>query len=87
MDIGCELDEAVKHIDNLNKKVNCLQKTEIDWDNYIKKEGIKEDLEKNRKAGYIQKQRFLDKVSETEYQQKKTAEKDKIQQQRNKEAL
>ena len=64
-----------------------MQKTEIDWDNYIKKEGIKEDLEKNRKGGYIHKQRFLDKVSETEYQHKKTAEKDKIQQQRNKEAL
>mmetsp|Transcript_3455 Transcript_3455/g.4251 ORF Transcript_3455/g.4251 Transcript_3455/m.4251 type:complete len:96 (+) Transcript_3455:440-727(+) len=85
--LGSDLDSIVNHIDNMNKKVNCLQKTELDWNEYISKNGIKEDLEKNRKGGFIAKKRFLDKVSETEYQHKKTAEKEKIQQQRNKEAI
>ena len=71
-------------IDNLDKKVNVIQKTEMDWENYTKKEGIKDDLERNRKDGFLVKQRFLDKVSDQEYQQKKVAEKEKIQQLREK---
>ena len=62
-----------------------MQKTEIDWEDYTKKKGIKEDLEKNRKDGYIAKKRFLDKVGDTEYQHKKDAERGKIQQMKNKE--
>ncbi|CAI2378150.1 unnamed protein product [Moneuplotes crassus] len=79
-------DQLVSNIDNLDKKVNCLQKTEMDWEKYTKEKGIKEDLEKNRKDGHLAKQRFLDKVSDTEYSQKKTAIKNREEQIRNRDA-
>ena len=58
----------------------------MDWQTYTKEKGIEGALEKNRKDGHLAKQRFLDKVSDTEYSHKKTAQREKAQQLRNKEA-
>ena len=58
----------------------------MDWEKYTKDKGIKGELEKNRKDGHLAKKRFLDKVSDVEYQHKKAALRDKEQQIRNKEA-
>jgi len=40
-------------IDNKDKNVNVFQKTKIDWKSYTKEQKMEEDLEKNRKDGYL----------------------------------
>ena len=58
-----------------DKNINCMQKTRMDWDKHVDKEGDADDLAKNRKDGYLQKRNFLDKVGESEYAAKREAEK------------
>ena len=69
------LDSLVKQIADKDKNVNCMQKTRLDWDQHVQKEGIEGELEQNRKDGYLQKKAFVEKVQEIEYGQKREAEK------------
>jgi hypothetical protein len=41
----------------------------------VKEEKIEEELDKNRKDGFLAKKRFLDQVSEKEYEAKQAVEK------------
>jgi len=61
-------------IGDKDKNVNCMQKTRIDWDKHTKEENLEAQLEQNRKDGFLVKQKFLDKVSEREYEHKKQVE-------------
>lgn len=71
----CEaLDELVGLINDQGKNVNCIEKSKIDWSNHVKEEKIEEQLEQNRKDGYLAKKKFLDEVSEREYEHKKQIE-------------
>lgn len=47
---------------NKTKKINTLEKSRLDWLGFVDKEGIKEDLTKFNKAGYLDKQDFLSRV-------------------------
>jgi len=38
-----------------DKNINCMQKTRMDWDKYTKKEKLEDELELNRKDGYLVK--------------------------------
>lgn len=38
-----------------DKNVNCMQKTRMDWDKYTKDEKLEDELELNRKDGYLVK--------------------------------
>lgn len=40
----------------------------MDWSKYTKEEKLEEQLEKNRKDGFLAKKRFLDEVIEREYE-------------------
>ena len=40
-------------------KINTLQKSKLDWNQYTEDHGLSDEFEKNRKDGYIQKQEFL----------------------------
>lgn len=53
-----------------------MQKTRMDWDKYTKEEKIEDDLERNRKDGYLQKKMFLEAVGDKEYLAKKEGEKE-----------
>ena len=76
----CEaLDELVGLISQENKNVNCIEKSKIDWDKHTKEEKIEEQLEQNRKDGYLAKKRFLDQVADKEYEHKKAVEKHQLQ--------
>lgn len=44
-----------------------MQKTRLDWDKYTKEEKIQDELEHNRKDGYLQKKQFLEAVGDREY--------------------
>ena len=69
------LDDLVGLITAENKNVNCIEKSKIDWGKYTKEEKIEEQLEQNRKDGYLAKKKFLEQVSDKEYEHKKTIEK------------
>lgn len=44
------------------KKVNTLEKSRLDWLGFVDKEGIRDDLTKYNKGGYLHKQDFLSRV-------------------------
>lgn len=44
------------------KKINTLEKSRLDWLGFVDKEGIREDLTKHNKGGYLHKQDFLSRV-------------------------
>ena len=62
-------------IGDKDKNVTSIEKSKLDWDKYTKDEKLEAELEKNRKDGYLAKKRFIDEVSELEYQKKKQGEK------------
>ena len=48
----------------------------MDWERHTKEQKLETELEKNRKDGFLAKKRFIDNVSELEYQQKKQGQKE-----------
>ena len=70
-----ELDSLVNMIDNKDKNINALQKTKIDWDKHTKEQKLEDELEKNRKDGYLAKQQFLNQAQAVEYAHQKKIEK------------
>ena len=70
------LDDIMSVIGEKDKNVSCIDKSKIDWDTYTKDQKLEGELEKNRKDGFLAKKRFIDNVSELEYQQKKKGQKD-----------
>ena len=58
-------------IDEKEKNVSSIEKSKLDWDKYTKEQKMQAELSQNRKDGYLAKKRFIENVSELEYQQKK----------------
>ena len=58
------------------KNVTSIEKSKLDWDKYTKEQKMETELENNRKDGFLAKKRFIDNVSELEYQQKKLGQKE-----------
>lgn len=52
-----------------------LDKSKIDWDSYVKEEGIKEELETHNKGkdGYVEKQMFLERADYRRFEIEKAA--------------
>ena len=69
-----ELDELVQQIEDQDKNVNCIAKSRIDWDNYTKGSAMEKELMQNRKDGFIAKKKFIEKVNDTEYANKRNVE-------------
>lgn len=51
--------------------MNVVEKSKIDWTKYTKEQKLEAEFEKNRKDGYLAKRKFLDQVTETEYEYKR----------------
>lgn len=45
-------------------KMNTLDKSRLDWQGYVEREGIKEDLKYKNKDGYTEKVAFLQRVDD-----------------------
>ena len=58
------------------KNVTSIEKSKLDWDKYTKEQKMETELENNRKDGFLAKKRFIDNVSDLEYQQKKLGQKE-----------
>lgn len=51
------LEEMVKG--NKPAKLNVLEKSRLDWAQFVDKEGIQDDLKQYNKDGYVERQEFL----------------------------
>ena len=49
---------------NKTKKINTLEKSRLDWLGFVDKEDIRDDLTKHNKAGYLDRQGFLNSVDQ-----------------------
>ncbi len=49
------LDSLVSQIDSQGKNINAYEKTKMDWDRYTKEQKMENELEKNRKDGFLGK--------------------------------
>jgi len=60
---------------NKKPKMGCLDKSKLDWDTYVAKEGIREELETFNKGkdGYVEKQMFLERADHRRFEQEKAA--------------
>lgn len=56
-------------------KMGCLDKTQIDWNDYVKEEGIREELSTFNKGkdGYVEKQLFLERADLRRFEAEKAA--------------
>ncbi len=55
--------------------MNCIEKSKHDWKKYTKEEKLEQELEKNRKDGFLGKRKFLESVGEKEHEHKRQIEK------------
>lgn len=50
------------------QKINVLDKSHHDWNTYVDKTGMGDDLERNKKDGYLDKVSFLERADERQAQ-------------------
>ena len=50
---GDELDSLCMMIDGKEKNINAFTKTKLDWEKHTKEQKMEDELEKNRKDGYL----------------------------------
>ncbi|KAI9022892.1 bucentaur or craniofacial development-domain-containing protein [Phycomyces nitens] len=55
-------------------KTNTLEKSRLDWQGYVDREGIREDLKYQNKDGYMEKVAFLQRVDDRRFTQLKTGQ-------------
>lgn len=56
-------------------KLNTLEKSKMDWNTYVSKEGIRDELTHHNKDGYMEKKEFLDRAREKHESDLKAARK------------
>ncbi|PVU89563.1 hypothetical protein BB559_005064 [Furculomyces boomerangus] len=59
----------------LGKKLNTVEKSKLQWDNYVEKEDIKDELTRHNKDGYVEKMEFLQRVDEKQHEYTKSLKK------------
>ncbi|KAI9262067.1 bucentaur or craniofacial development-domain-containing protein [Sporodiniella umbellata] len=57
-------------------KMNTLEKSKLDWQKFVEKEGIKDELKYKNKDGYMEKVDFLQRVDERRLEQLKSGQKE-----------
>lgn len=69
------LASIMNEISGKKKKMGCLDKSKMDWDSYVNKEGIKEELTTHNrgKDGFVEKQEFLERADLRRFELEKTA--------------
>lgn len=55
--------------------MNTLEKSRLDWKGFVEEEGIEDDLKNYNKGGYLQKQDFLQRVTERQDSDRKAGKK------------
>lgn len=56
-------------------KMNTLEKSKLDWQGYVDREGIRDDLKYKNKDGYMEKVAFLQRVDDRRLNQLKSGQK------------
>ncbi|KAI8989994.1 bucentaur or craniofacial development-domain-containing protein [Pilobolus umbonatus] len=57
-------------------KMNTLEKSRLDWQGYVDREGIREELKYKNKDGYMEKVAFLNRVDDRRISQMKSGKKE-----------
>ena len=62
-------------ISGKKSKMGCLDKSKLDWDSFVEKEGIKEELStfNKGKEGFVEKQAFLERADHRRFEIEKEA--------------
>jgi hypothetical protein len=69
------LSSLVSQYDIKIPKMNTLEKSKLDWQKFVEKEDIQDDLKYKNKDGYMEKVEFLQRVDDRRRQQLKTGQK------------
>lgn len=69
------LSSLVSQYDIKIPKMNTLEKSKLDWQKFVEKEDIQDDLKYKNKDGYMEKVEFLQRVDDRRLQQLKTGQK------------
>ncbi|KAI7865842.1 bucentaur or craniofacial development-domain-containing protein [Spinellus fusiger] len=69
-----ELSDLVSRYNIKVPKMNTLEKSRLDWQGYVDREGIREDLRYQNKDGYMEKVAFLQRVDDRRFLQLKTGQ-------------
>ncbi|TPP64342.1 Craniofacial development protein 1 [Fasciola gigantica] len=61
-------------------KLTTLEKSRLDWQNFVRKEDLEDDLKAHNKGkqGYLERQAFVDRATEREYEYQKAQRKRKL---------
>ena len=60
----------MRAIYNRSRKINSVGKSKLDWNGFVKQEGIKHALDFNRKGGFLDDKRFLNKAKQMQVQKR-----------------
>ncbi|GBG25840.1 Craniofacial development protein 1 [Hondaea fermentalgiana] len=63
-----ELDKIVSELKNPKKSMSAVEKSSHDWDQFKEEKGIGDQLEAYAKDGYVEKQQFLQRVEERQFE-------------------
>jgi len=63
-----ELDKIVTELKNPKKGMTAIEKSSYDWEQFKEDKGIGEQLEAYAKDGYVEKQQFLQRVEERQFE-------------------
>ncbi|OMH83591.1 SWR1-complex protein 5 [Zancudomyces culisetae] len=63
-----QIEAEVERVFGSKKKLNMVEKSKLQWDEYIKKEGIEDKLKHYNKDGYVEKTEFLARSNERQYE-------------------
>ncbi|KAI9248511.1 bucentaur or craniofacial development-domain-containing protein [Phascolomyces articulosus] len=69
------LSALVSHYNIKVPKMNTLEKSRLDWQGYVDREGIRDDLKYTNKDGYMEKVAFLQRVDDRRLSQLKAGQK------------
>ncbi|KAI8640607.1 bucentaur or craniofacial development-domain-containing protein [Parasitella parasitica] len=72
-----QLSSLVSKYNIKEPKMNTLEKSKLDWQGYVDREGIRDDLKYKNKDGYMEKVAFLQRVDDRRLNQLKQGQKKK----------
>lgn len=70
-----QLSSLVSKYNIKEPKMNTLEKSKLDWQGYVDREGIRDDLKYKNKDGYMEKVAFLQRVDDRRLNQLKQGQK------------
>ena len=65
---GGGLEDLLGDLGGKKTKLNVLEKSKLDWGQFVRKEGLTDELRVQRQDGYLERRAFLDRAAERAYE-------------------